>query len=247
MAERSKALIPVIQQFNLVPGRMLARKYEVIQTLGAGWEGEVFLVREHPTGIERAVKLFYPHRNPRDRIANFYARKLHKLRHCPIAIQYHTRETIRYHRTPITLLVSEFVEGELLSDFLARQPGKRLSAFPALHLLHALATGIECIHSMKEYHGDLHTDNIIVQRFGLGFDLKLLDFYHWGAPRPENIHEDVVDLIRILYEAVGGRRHYRNQPQEIKQICRGLKRSLILKQFRTAGQLREHLETLAWE
>ena len=247
MAERSKALIPVIQQFNLVPGRMLARKYEVIQTLGAGWEGEVFLVREHPTGIERAVKLFYPHRNPRDRIANFYARKLHKLRHCPIAIQYHTRETIRYHRTPITLLVSEFVEGDLLSDFLARQPGKRLSAFPALHLLHALATGIECIHSMKEYHGDLHTDNIIVQRFGLGFDLKLLDFYHWGAPRPENIHEDVVDLIRILYEAVGGRRHYRNQPQEIKQICRGLKRSLILKQFRTAGQLREHLETLAWE
>jgi len=247
MAERSKARIPVIQQFNLVPGRILARKYEVIQTLGSGWEGEVFLVREHPTGIERAVKLFYPHRNPRDRVANFYARKLHKLRHCPIAIQYHTRETIRYHRTPITLLVSEFVEGELLSDFLARQPGKRLSAFPALHLLHALATGIECIHSMKEYHGDLHTDNIIVQRFGLGFDLKLLDFYHWGAPRPENIHEDVVDLIRILYEAVGGRRHYRNQPQEIKQICRGLKRSLILKQFRTAGQLREHLETLAWE
>jgi tRNA A-37 threonylcarbamoyl transferase component Bud32 len=247
MVVRNKITLPVIEQFELLPGRMLAGKYEIIQPLGAGWEGEVFLVSEHPTGIERAVKLFYPQRNPRDRLANFYARKLHKLRHCPIAIQYHTRDTIRYHGARITLLVSEFVEGELLSSFLARQPGKRLSAFKALHLLHALAIGIECIHSMKEYHGDLHTDNIIVQRFGLGFELKLLDFYHWGAPRPENIHEDVIDLIKILYEALGGRRHYRNQPREIKQICRGLKRSLILKQFRTAGQLREHLETLAWQ
>lgn len=237
----------VIDHFDLKPGRLLARKYEVIQPLGTGWEGEVFLVREHPTGIERAVKLFYPHRNLKDRTANFYARKLHKLRHCSIAIQYHTRETITYHTVPITFLVSEFVEGELLTSFLDRQPGKRLTPFQALHLLHALATGIECIHLMKEYHGDLHTDNIIVQRYGLGFDLKLLDFYHWGAPKPDNIHDDVIDLIRILYDAVGGQKHYKHQPHVIKDICCGLKRSLILKKFRTAGHLREHLETLTWQ
>jgi putative component of toxin-antitoxin plasmid stabilization module len=56
----------------------------------------------------------------------------------------------------------------------------------------------------------------------------------------------VVDLVRILYDAVGGRKHYKRQPQVIKFICCGLKRSLILKKFRTAGQLREHLETLTW-
>lgn len=100
---------------------------------------------------------------------------------------------------------------------------------------------------MKEYHGDLHTDNIIVQRYGLGFDLKLLDFYHWGTPKPENINDDVINLVRILYDAVGGQRHYKKQPQEIKDICCGLKRSLILKKFRTAGHLREHLETLTWQ
>ena len=237
----------VIDHFDLKPGRLLARKYEVIQSLGTGWEGEVFLVREHPTGIERAVKLFYPHRNLKDRTANFYARKLHKLRHCSIAIQYHTRETITYRTVPITFLVSEFVEGELLTSFLGRQPGKRLTPFQALHLLHALATGIECIHLLKEYHGDLHTDNIIVQRYGLGFDLKLLDFYHWGAPKPDNIHDDVIDLIRILYDAVGGQKHYKHQPHVIKDICCGLKRSLILKKYRTAGHLREHLETLTWQ
>jgi serine/threonine protein kinase len=247
MGRRPHSTIGVIENFDLNPGRVLARKYEVIQPLGTGWEGQVFLVREHPTGIERAVKLFYPQRNLKDRTANFYACKLHKLRHCSIAIQYHTRETITYRGFPITLLVSEFVEGELLTSFLERQPGKRLSPFQGLHLLYALATGIECIHLMKEYHGDLHTDNIIVQRYGLGFDLKLLDFYHWGTPKPENINDDVINLVRILYDAVGGQRHYKKQPQEIKDICCGLKRSLILKKFRTAGHLREHLETLTWQ
>jgi len=247
MAKTSYSPARAIDSFDIKPGRILARKYEVIKPIGGGWEGEVFLVRENPTDIERAVKLFYPQRNPGDRTANFNARKLHKLRHCPIAIQYHTRETITYRGTPITLLVSEFVEGELLSSFLRRQPGRRLTPFQGLHLLHALTKGIECIHQMKEYHGDLHTDNIMIRRYGLGFDLKLLDFYHWGAPRPENIHEDVIDLVRILYEAVGGQKHYRNLPPEIKAICRGLKRTLILKQFRTAGQLRQYLETLTWQ
>lgn len=247
MAKRAYSPGPVINSFDLKPGRILARKYEVVKPLGTGWEGEVFLVREQPTNIERAAKLFYPQRNPGDSTVNFNARKLHKLRHCPIAIQYHTRETLTYKGCPITLLVSEFVEGEQLSSFLARQPGKRLSPFQALHLLHALTTGIECIHQLKEYHGDLHTDNIMIRRFGLGFDLKLLDFYHWGAPRPENIREDVIDLVKILYEAVGGLKHYRKQPPEIKAICRGLKRTLILRQFRTAGQLRQYLETLAWQ
>ena len=247
MRKRPHPSTGVIDHFDIKPGRLLSRKYEVIQSLGTGWEGEAFLVREHPTDIERAVKLFYPQRNLKDRTANFYARKLHKLRHCSIVIQYHSRETITYHSLPITLLVSEFVEGELLTGFHERQPGKRLTPFQGLHLLHALAAGIECIHMMKEYHGDLHTDNIIVERYGLEFDLKLLDFYHWGIPRPVNIHDDVVEMIRIFYDAVGGRRHYKNQPQVVKHICCGLKRTLILKKFRSAGQLRKHLETLTWE
>ena len=51
----------------------------MVTLLGAGWEGEVYLVRERGTGIERTVKIFFPRRNPRDRTLRFYARKLHKL------------------------------------------------------------------------------------------------------------------------------------------------------------------------
>ena len=50
----------VVTEFNLTPGRVLARKYEVIHQLGAGWEGEVYLLRELSTGIERTAKLFSP-------------------------------------------------------------------------------------------------------------------------------------------------------------------------------------------
>jgi tRNA A-37 threonylcarbamoyl transferase component Bud32 len=181
-----------------------------------------------------------------DRAARFYARKLHKLRHCPIVIQYHGSESFTFSRHPITMLVSEVVEGELLEDFLKRQPGGRLQSFAALHLLHALASGIEDIHRLREYHGDLHEGNVIVCRFGLGFVLKLLDLYHWASPRPENIREDVVDMVRIFHRALGGWTRYAAQPPEVKEICRGLRRNLITARFRSAGEIRRHLEDMEW-
>lgn len=235
-----------VEKFDFHPGRVLARKYEVISRLGAGWEGEVYLVNELATDIERAAKFFYPQRNPKNRNLLFYAKKLHKLRQCNILIQYHTQEIITFKNESVSFLVSDFVEGELLSAFLKRQPGKRLDVYQALHLLHALASGMESIHHLGEYHGDLHTDNIIVTRRGIGFDCKLLDLYHWGAARKVNIHDDVVDLIRVFHETLGGKSQYAKLPKEVKAICGGLRRSLILKKFRSAGQMRDYLENFNW-
>jgi serine/threonine protein kinase len=235
-----------IKRFAFEPGMVVADKYQIVGQIGRGWEGEVYLLRECSTGIERAAKFWYPHRNPGNRAARFYARKLHKLRLCPILIQYHTQETIVHEGLRVRFLVSEYVEGELLSSFVARQPGKRLPVFQALHLLHALAAGIEKIHNLREYHGDLHDDNVIVRRYGLAFDLRLVDMYHWGPASPENIHEDVCNLIRIFYESIGGAKRYAKHPPEVKAICCGLKRSLILSKYRNAGQLRQYLETMQW-
>jgi len=232
--------------FDFEPGRILARKYEVLSFLGSGWEGEVYKVLERSIEVERAAKVFFPERNRYNRATKFYARKLHRLRHCPILIQYHTQETITYKRQPVTLLISEYVEGELLSQFIKHQPGKRLTPFEGLHLLHTLAAGVESIHRAREYHGDLHDDNVIIRRRGLSFDLKLVDMYNWGTPSGENIREDVYDLIRIFYDAIGGPKWYAKHPVEVKRVCCGLKRSLISRKFRTAGQLRKYLETMTW-
>lgn len=232
--------------FNLTPGRILASKYEVISLLGGGWEGEVYRVREVTTGIERAAKLFFPHRNLKDKTSLIYAKKLYKLKDCPILIQYHTHETIRVKGTTASALISEYVEGELLSDYINSQRGKALPIFQGIHLLHALAAGVENIHALGEYHGDLHAGNIIVRRLGLSFDLKLIDLYHWGRFTREDRNNDICDLVYLFYEAIGGRKRYSSHPQEVKDICCGLKRYLILKKFKTVSDLKFHLETQSW-
>lgn len=235
-----------IKAFSLEPGTIISNKYEVISQLGQGWEGEVYLIKELSTGIERTAKFFFPNRNLRDKNLRSYARKLHKLRSCPIVIHYHTQDVVNIHGNNVSFLLSEYVEGELLSSFLARQPGQRLGAFAATHLLHALAVGMQCVHQLGEYHGDLHTDNIIVQRFGLGFELKLLDMFYRGATRSTYIQDDLVELIQVYYEALGGRKYYARQPQTVKYICCGLRRTLILKKFRSVRRLRAYLESMQW-
>jgi hypothetical protein len=100
---------------------------------------------------------------------------------------------------------------------------------------------------MGEYHGDLHADNVMVRRVGLGFEVKLVDLFHWGRRTWEHVHDDVCSAIRIYYDAIGGARLYSGQPPEAKAVCCGLKHSLIWKKFRTASRLRAFLETMEWE
>ena len=236
-----------IDAFDFPPGRVIGGKFVVEGLLGSGWEGEVYRVTELRTGIRRAAKVFYPQQNRHDRAARFYARKLERLRKCPILIQYHHSETFWHRNTRITCLISDLVRGELLEDFIARRPGKRLHPFEGLHLLHALAAGVEEIHRVKEYHGDIHDRNVIVTRQGIRFEIKLLDFYHWGRSDGSKIKDDVIQMVRLLYDAVGGRKRYAAQPPEIKAICCGLRRSLISRKFPTAGHLRRHLESFEWQ
>lgn len=246
-AKHYKKKPPRIDVFDFAPGRILARRYQVVEFLGGGWEGEVYKATELRTGITRAVKVFFPHRNERDRAVRFYATKLDRLRNCPIVIQYHNSETIHYRGVEVTCLISELVEGELLSEFVHRQPGHRLRPFEALHVLYALASGLERVHAAREYHGDIHDGNMLVRRRGVHFDVKLVDFYHWGAPTAAKIREDIIQLVRVLYDAVGGRKLYAQQPPEIRAICLGLRRDRISKRFPTARHLREYLENFTWD
>ena len=234
-------------EFKLPPGFVLNDRYIVEQRLGCGWEGEVYKVVEKGTGIARAAKLFFPQRNRGNSTARRYAVKLHKLRDCKILIQYINQETIELQQKRIRILVSEYVEGELLTNFLNRQRGRFLPMFESIHLLHALAAGVAEIHLSREYHGDLHSDNVIVRRFGLGFDIKLIDMYNWGAPSRANIAEDVCNLVRIFYDILGGSKRYARLRPEVKAICCGLKRSLILRKFPTAAHLRDHIESIHWD
>lgn len=237
----------MIEKFDFESGRIISKKYELVSKLGEGWEGEVYKVRELSTGIIRAAKFFYPEKNIKNKTSILYAKKLHKLKDCPITIAYYAQENISFKKYNITVLISDYISGIKLTEYLSKQKGKRLSPFQGLHLLHAIILGVENIHSHGEYHGDLHTDNVIIEKAGLSYEIKLLDFYHYGRTNLNNRQDDISDSIRIFYEALGGSKYYADQNKIVKDICCGLKRSLIIKKYPTASLLRLYLEKLSWE
>lgn len=236
----------MVDRFTLEAGRVIGSRFTVIEKLGGGLEGEVYKVTEALTGKERALKLFYPAHNRAFKVSTRYAKKLDKLRDSPIVMDYLGHEIIKYKGEKIACLVSEFIEGEVLAQFVSKQRGKRLGVFPAIHLLYSIVLGVETIHYYGEYHGDLHTENIIIQKFGLEFDLKIIDFHHWGDSKQDNREEDIIKVIRIFYDILGGAAHYPKLPASLKFIICGLKRSIILKRFKTATALRIHLESMDW-
>ncbi len=235
------------RRFDLPEGKIIGGKYVVERALGSGWEGEVYAIVEKSTGIRRAAKFYYPHRDPTGRAAIAYARKLDALRHCTILLQYLHQEITQVKRKKVTVVISELVEGIKLSEFLAAQPRKRLSTFEALHVLYTLARGIAPIHARGEYHGDIHDDNIMIRRQGIDFEVKLLDFFDLGKPTRSKIHKDVLNLIQVFHTIVGGRSAYSRQPKVIRDIIRGQKDSLILARFQSAGDIQHHLEALEWK
>ena len=236
-----------VKRFDFPAGRTVAGKYVIERPLGSGWEGEVYAIVERNTGIRRAAKFYYPHRDPTGKAAIAYARKLDALRHCPILMQYHHQEIAYVKRKKVMVVISELVEGRKLSEFLAAQQAHRLTTFEALHILYVLAKGIAPIHARGEYHGDIHDDNIMVRRQGIGFEVKLLDFFDLGRPTRGKIHKDVLNLIEVFHVIVGGRDRYARQPKVVKDIIRGLKDSLILQRFQSAGDIQTHLESLTWD
>ena len=235
-----------ITEFNFPENFKISNRYQIVSKLGEGWEGEVYKIREKSTGIYRAAKFFLPHRNCQNKSATYYAKKLYKLRNCSILIQYISQDTIEYENKKITYLISDFVDGEPLDQFLKRLKGRRMSPFEALHFLYTICSGLADIHAQKDYHGDLHTGNVMVKRFGLGFELKLLDTIHLGSPTKENYQEDIINLIYMFYEVLGGKKYYGDQPEEVKKIICGLKRYLILKKFKTVAHLKNYIEKLSW-
>ncbi len=232
--------------FGLARGDRLTWRYEVIERIGAGSEGEVYKIREKATGLTRAAKLYFETKEKTAPVFIRHARKLDALRDCDIVVKYLHAEEVWINDRFIYCMISEYFEGALLEDLLKSYRGGRMPAFEALSLIYTLTIGIEEIHARKEFHGDLHKGNIFVERTGVFFKLRTIDFHDWGRTPAVERRSDILCVARLLYDLVGGRDHYKKQPQAVRDICMGNRSDLILKKFPTVFHLRAHLETFEW-
>ncbi len=234
-----------IHGFNLKPGRRIGAHYEVESRLGEGVEGEVYRVRDRVTGILRAAKLYRPEHDPKRRRSIQHAQKLESLRDCPIVLQYFHSETLTVRGQSVHVLISELCPGEPLKRWIERHRGKRADPFVALTVLHRLAAGLEDIHNTGEYHADVHTENVLIHPRGIGFNLKLIDFYPWGRPSRLKMQQDVLGAIAVLHDLLGGARRPTTLPPEVTWVLAGKRTERILERFPTMAALRHHLETFS--
>lgn len=232
-------------KYDFAPGRILARKYEVLSHVTSTNDGELYRLSEKATGIERTGKFFYQEGSPQHK-ATIYAKKLHKLRNCKILMHYRTQETVSISGIPVSFVVWDQLNGSQLNAFLAEQKGKKLSVFEALHLLHALASGLDAIHAMQEYHGNITPRNIIVRRKGIGFQVKLINMSLEDRPVTKTISEDVNELVKIFSKFVTPPKHSAKIPDGVKLLYSNFKSASTSARFKNAGALKKYLETMLW-
>jgi len=139
----------------------------VQSALGSGSEGEVYRIVERDTGIHRAAKLYFAQQGPQSKNVVWHARKLNKLRHCGIVLQYHHTQMVQVGRRRVLCLISELCDGHQLEKWVANQRGARLPVYVALHVLYHLTRGLEQIHGLGEYHADVHSQNILIKPWGV--------------------------------------------------------------------------------
>lgn len=235
-----------IRDFDFQEGQLLNKKYRIISKLGKGWEGEVYSIEEIKTGIIRAAKFFYPERNNKNKTIIGYAKKLNNLNDAPIIIKYITQEEIKFKGQSILYLVSEYIDATSLEDYINNSKRKSIPLFEAIHVFYQLVKGVEQIHLKGEFHGDLHTGNVLLRKKGLTFEIKLIDLFLWKGNKREFQRSDIIELINIFYEILGGQKNYNKLPLSLKKVICGKKSNLILKRFPRISTLSVTLENLSW-
>ena len=141
--------------------------YEIVSPLGAGGMGEVYRARDTRLDRTVAVKILPEHLSSNAEARQRFdreARAISSLNHPNICTLYDVG-----HQDGVDFLVMEFLEGETLSDRLAKGP---LPAEQVLKYGIEICEGLEKAHRGGVTHRDLKPGNVMLTKTGA----KLMDF-----------------------------------------------------------------------
>ena len=178
-------------------------KYRVLRYIGAGMEGEVYLVEEFPTGRARTLKVFRSDVVASDlvHIESYYLR----FRGIPTVKAFHERGPFR---DPGGVgfrwwMAFEYVNGRTLADLI--DAGRVLDP---LDMAAKLCAALLPIHHRRLVIGDFdHGRNVVVERGTGRFVFCDLDAGEVRGERPtrDDDLDEVVRAIRRCYQAMGAR------------------------------------------
>ncbi len=153
---------------DLTSGTVIARKYRILDKLGAGGMGEVYQAEDLSLNRQVAIKVLPAvFAADRERLARFEreAKILASLNHPNIAAIYGVEQADAKR-----FLVLELVEGETLSERLLKD---RPPLDEILEICRQIAEGLESAHEKGIIHRDLKPSNVKITPQG---KVKILDF-----------------------------------------------------------------------
>ncbi|SDA24810.1 serine/threonine-protein kinase [Sphingomonas sp. NFR15] len=157
---------------GIEPGDLLNGIYRVDRFLARGGMGDVYEGVNVETDDRVAIKAIRRHLASDPKIAALFrkeARVLTQLSHPAIV---HYRVLAREPQLDLLYIVTDFVDGEALSEHL---DGTRPSLSRVLRLARRLAGGLDAAHQLGVVHRDVSPDNILLPGGSLG-KARIIDF-----------------------------------------------------------------------
>lgn len=181
--------LELVTAFTGNVGDMLDERYELLQVLGVGGMGTVYLARDHGTDRDVALKLLRSDYASNASSAQRFlseAKLLRLVRH-PAVVGLH-----RFSRTAdgMLLIDMELVDGESVRDRVLRQ-GKGFDFASAMSVLDQLLAALGTCHEAGVIHCDIKPENLMLPRTGGVAPMKLVDFGVAQAPGPVHQNDDV--------------------------------------------------------
>ena len=149
-------------------GKAISR-YRIIEQIGAGGMGDVYLASDTTLGRRVALKLLrHEHTQDPERLRRFRqeAKSASALNHPNILTIYEVGEAEGHH-----FIATELIEGESLRALLERTP--RMGIAAALDIATQVAAALAAAHDAGIVHRDIKPENIMLRRDGY---VKVLDF-----------------------------------------------------------------------
>src|SRR6185369_16212129 len=161
----SESVLDLLQG-RLMSGEVVCNRYEIIEMIGRGGMGEVYLAKDPTTNRPVALKTLpesFSHDERRMKNFRNEAQTVSQINHQNILTIYDFNEEEGF-------IVTEYIEGETLRS---RLQSGALDVSAALAITRQIASALEAANARGVVHSDIKPENVIVREDGL---VKVLDF-----------------------------------------------------------------------